>query len=315
MRIFAEPMTDVQIQEIQSENAAQAEEFKRSVLDLKGGARSKEDRQDKEVQWAYTEARVQEAMSRDEKSPLDCKMDQESSFAVASDMKPDPIHNRNDPGGSLYKKHTVADQDNENLTAWSIVGKGQINTEDREDAEVTREHEDNKEVEEASDKFDEEVDGDEVEENAGRNADRETDEDEKERNHRENGRQPGEVFAMQLAIRNRVNGRFVQRPVKLGPTDDWAIEISLYEEEDAERARSLYQDCKRRRQKRRRNTKRAGGSYIKGLQELSRKGATWREEMDKKDSLRPRVVFEPPLLERWPAGQPREWEEQISSQQ
>lgn len=354
MYIFAEPMTDVQIQEIQSKQAAQVEQFERSILGLKGEAPSKEDQQDKEVEWADIEARVQEAMSRDEKSPLDGNMDQESSFAVASNMKPSPTHNRNDPGGSLYSDNTIKDHDNENLTASSIVGDGQMDTGNREDDEVTREHEDDKEVEKASDEFDEEVNGDEAEDNAGENADRETDEDEKERNHNENGGlseihtggehqamnktvvlddarranideqsqrtltdddscnttevsdldMPGEVLAMTLEVRNRVNGDYVQRPVQLGPRDDWEIECLLTEEEDAGRAWSLYQACKRQRREQHEDSENGEvGPLVKILRNISQKGAMWRKEMDKKDNKRPRVVLEPRLMQQRPAGE------------
>ncbi|MCJ1428377.1 hypothetical protein MMC29_006286, partial [Sticta canariensis] len=354
MSIFAEPMTDVQIQKIQLKQAAQVEQFERSILGLKGGALSKEDQQDKEVEWADIESRVQEAMSRDEKSPLDGNMDQVSSFAVASNMKPNPIHNRNDPGGSLYRDNTIKDHDNENLTAPSIVGDGQMDTGDREGDEVTREHEDDKEVEKASHEFDEEVNGDEAEDNAGENAVRETDEDEKERNHNENGglseihtggehqamnktvvldnagranidKQsqqtltdddscnttevsdldvPGEVLAMILGVRNRVNGDYVQRPVQLGPTDDWAIEYSLTEEEDVGRARSLYQACKRQRREQHEDSENGKvGPLVKILRKISREGATWKKQMDKKDKTRPRVVLKRRLMQQGPAGQ------------
>lgn len=301
MYIFAEPMTDVQIQEIQSKNAAQVEEFERSILGLTGGAPSKEDQQD------------------------------------------------NDPGGSLYRDNTRKDHDNENLTASSIVGDGQMDTGDREDDEVTREHADEKEVEEASDEFDEEVDGDEAKDNAGENADRETD-DEKERNHNENGglsethtggehREldeisgldsagradideqslqtltdddtrnmteisdldvPGEVLAMKLTVHNKVNGDYVVRPDQLSPRDDWAIEYSLVEDEDAGRAWTLYQACKRRIEKKYESTAVKVGPHYASLREKSVEGAMWREEMDRRDDRRPRVVLEPPLISEPP---------------
>ena len=63
MYIFAEPMTEEQVKEIQTTNDAKVEEFERSILGLH------EDKpRDDETGWADIEANVQEAMNKDEMS-------------------------------------------------------------------------------------------------------------------------------------------------------------------------------------------------------------------------------------------------------
>lgn len=63
MYIFAEPMTEEQVKQIQSTNDAKVEEFERSIRGLH------EDKpRDDETGWANIEANVQEAMNKDEMS-------------------------------------------------------------------------------------------------------------------------------------------------------------------------------------------------------------------------------------------------------
>lgn len=361
MYVFAEPMTEVRVQEIQSRNAAKVEEFEQSILGLEGGAPSKEHEQEKEVKWADIEASVQEAVAKDELSLLDGNMDQESSFEVADNLNSDPSHKHDYNNGSLYRDDTIEDQDDENVTASSSVGDGQTDTVDGEDEDGTTRSDDQKDVEEASDEKIE-VDDDGAEENT----DFETDEDEMRRNNKEKRElseihrgdehgalssivgldsaghgqtvaldeeplpndgssssgtevnhlgdqevpaeaagardEPREVLAMTLTVRNKVNGKYVTRPTRLGQTDDWTIEYSLAEEQDAKRAWSLYMACKQRRREKLESLGSVEdgdeGDFIRMLRDMSRQGTIWRKGMDKKDEARPRVVLEPPVLQR-----------------
>ena len=368
MYVFAEPMSEAQVQEIQSKNAADIEEFERSVLGLKSEAPSEENEQDNETKWADSEASVQGVMNQDEMSPLVTNMDQESSFVVAKNTSSGPSHERNYIGGPFYRNNTSEEQDNENLTASSSVGDGQVDIGDgRGCDDETRMFDEQKDVEEASNEEpDEEVDGDE----AGVDADLDSQEDDigrkwngelsetgtggehgalssavgldnaghdqpitsneasqqtladddtsspspelSEFDCREVSEQTKiigaeaagvrnesldvrhEVLAMKLTVRNKVNGQYVPRPLELSSEDDWTVEYSLAEIQDAQRAWYLYQSCKLRRQTMldtARSEKRQTLSRAQFLREKSREGAIWRRAMDKEDEARPQVIL------------------------
>ncbi|KAI1633675.1 Pet127-domain-containing protein [Biscogniauxia mediterranea] len=56
------------------------------------------------------------------------------------------------------------------------------------------------------------------------------------------------LMGMVLTIKNKVNGRYVTRPEKLGKDDDWTVEYNI-EELAEQRARTIYTQCKLRRRK------------------------------------------------------------------
>ena len=60
MYVFAEPVSEEQIQDLQTKNAAKIREFERDILGLTA--------EEKESEWSDIQARVQEAMANDEKS-------------------------------------------------------------------------------------------------------------------------------------------------------------------------------------------------------------------------------------------------------
>ena len=97
-----------------------------------------------------------------------------------------------------------------------------------------------------------------------------------------------EVLAMALTIRNKVNGSYVQRPENIGPDDKWSVEYSLEEVTKPERAWSLYLACQTRRRRKldgwaEKQEEKTADPYLQKLRELSRKGALWREETDRRD--------------------------------
>lgn len=186
MEIFAEPMTDGQIEDIQSENVAKIEEFERSIREVKGGASPKEHEQHEEENWADNGASVQETMTtEDQFSLLDA---QESSFSTANHFTSGPSQKRNNDG-SLHKDNAIKHQDDEDPTPSSSAGDSLVDTDGEDDTE-TREDDFEKYAEEASGEgFDEELDGDEATENSGEDADCETDEDKTERNNEEDDMQ------------------------------------------------------------------------------------------------------------------------------
>lgn len=242
MYIFAEPMTEVQIQNIQSTNVIKTEEFERSI-GLTDGAPSTAHEQDEEITCADIETSVEEAVTEDELSIVDANTDQEdeeSQQALTDDDTSSPSTKVSSLDGG-----EVSEQPH-------MIGA------------------------EATGIRDEHLDGD------------------------------GEVLAMTLTVRNKVNGKNVQRPFELSSTDDWSVEYVLLEVPDVERAQSLYQACKRRRPGDKETRRPAEDrKYIQSLRKLSRQGAAWRKEMDEKDKASPRVVLEQSLLQQ--QGKAEEW--------
>lgn len=185
MYVYAEPMTEAQVEEIQSKNLAEIEEFERSV-GLTGTASSKEHEQDKEVQRADIEASVQAAMIKEEPSLPGASMDPESSFVIANNMNFDLSH-KHKGNENLNRENAIKHRDDENLTVSSSVGDGHVNPGDGTGDEAARKVNDEKVVEVSDEEFDREMDGDEAKENAVEDADRDTDEDETDRNNKGNG--------------------------------------------------------------------------------------------------------------------------------
>ena len=109
-----------------------------------------------------------------------------------------------------------------------------------------------------------------------------------------------EVLAMVLTIRNKVNDKYVERPNDLNSCDKWSIEYSLQQVSKPSRAWSLYCACQARRKKKldsleEKVDKENANYYLQNLRKLSRKGAIWRDEMDKKDQAKKAAVVGRPV--------------------
>lgn len=108
----------------------------------------------------------------------------------------------------------------------------------------------------------------------------------------------GEVLAMTLTIRNKVNNKYVIRPEKLIPEDTWTVEYALADVKSPSKAWSLYQASQHRRQKQLEVSDDDDSNtvdwYIRRLRELSQKGKAWREQQDRMDKTRPKIVLREP---------------------
>jgi hypothetical protein len=106
-----------------------------------------------------------------------------------------------------------------------------------------------------------------------------------------------EVLAMTLTIRNKVNGKYVDRPRKLTANDKWTIEYALEDVRTKQKAQKLYQSCKRRRGRALSNAKKDENNpwndkYLENLRQLSRKGKAWREHQNRIDQEEPVKVLD-----------------------
>ncbi|KAL8808747.1 MAG: hypothetical protein Q9200_004058 [Gallowayella weberi] len=106
-----------------------------------------------------------------------------------------------------------------------------------------------------------------------------------------------EVLALTLTVRNKVNKAYVQRPENLDVDDKWSMEYWLDEVSSPDRAWKLYQACQQRRRKKMDDMKSRSenddevDAYVRMLRRMSRQGAQWRKQQDKKDKASPVKVL------------------------
>ena len=93
---------------------------------------------------------------------------------------------------------------------------------------------------------------------------------------------PDGVLAMTLTIRNKINGKYIERPINLEAKDKWTVEYALADIPEPGRARLLYEATKRRRHLVLHNEKRDekndpwNNAYIAKLKSFTNKGRMWR---------------------------------------
>jgi hypothetical protein len=98
---------------------------------------------------------------------------------------------------------------------------------------------------------------------------------------------PDNLLAMTLTIRNKVDGKYVERPENLTEGQKWEVEYALAEIPDRDRAQLLYKAAmKRRRAALTSRIDLTGGSswndqFLKSIKQLSVMGKEWREMQDK----------------------------------
>ena len=378
MYVFAEPVTEEQVRELQTKNQEKIAEFERNILGLhkesadEGGA-SKDD-----IKWADIRAGVEDAMAKDEESldssrkgPLlaasENSSDREEDNIILEQFETvdrDPLYGNKGPLGrddtaaaATADELEVEDDDDDDNT---LDEEAEENAEDEgeEDAEVEDvAEEDDADVEEEDDVIGEEAE--DIEENGGED---ELDEEALSTTGAESsnlgsaaeagysteatensgsmaeevdapnandnaadfhpplhemaaeGSQtpgdsqflneigseqeeagPGEILALTLSIRNKMNDQYVLRPVNLTPKDKWSVEYSIAEIAPQTRAWSLYQACQLRRKKRLDDSIEEEDEnvdyYLARIQELSRKGRKWRKEQDELDEGKPKLVL------------------------
>ena len=91
------------------------------------------------------------------------------------------------------------------------------------------------------------------------------------------------LLAMTLTLRNKVDGKYVQRPMNLDLNRRWEVEYTLDEVDRPARARTLYQMCQTRRKRKLEPEEpedRMADFYVKKMIDLSTKGAAWRRSVN-----------------------------------
>jgi hypothetical protein len=100
-----------------------------------------------------------------------------------------------------------------------------------------------------------------------------------------------DILAMVLIIRNKVNGEYVIRPERFKKDDEWEVEYSLQE---VVNGKKLYDACRRRRRKAVDALQKTSYSYFQNLlNRFSKKGRKWRQSQDMIDEKMGRTTFTP----------------------
>lgn len=103
-----------------------------------------------------------------------------------------------------------------------------------------------------------------------------------------------ELLAMTLTIRNVVNGKYARRPEAFGPGDHWSVEYELEEIDVATRAWSLYAACQKRRSRQlddEDDEDAALNYYLRKLRKITEQGRKWRNAQDAIDRDKEKVVI------------------------
>ena len=280
MYVFAEPVTEEQVVEIQGRNDAKIREFESRILGLNREKKSDDrDEQEEDSKWDNIQASVQEAMDEDELSvdepgQYQEPLPEESETTGFANDQPVELEE-----GLLHssRDHFVVD---ERFDAASIgvdvndlAHQNDAGSVDRAEKEESPKP---KSQTEADLPFLDSMDQEPTE---------------------VGDRLPtSDILAMTLTLRNKVNGKFVHRPDQLGSTDQWSIEYTLVEVPTQEKSKALYQACKQRRKKRLAAAKVSADTevvnhYLANLRKLSSQGKQWRKKMDERDGKQPVQVL------------------------
>ena len=165
MYIFAEPVTEEQVAEVQSLNDAKIQKFERNVLGLtRGDGSEADDTQEDDPNWENIQADVQEAMDKDELSVDDPGQGQEAIGDGAEEIESAPDRPEVFDQGSLYTSNSAACADFD-VTAASAGSEEEDG--DSEDDEETNGQEEREEEEEEENENEEDKNEDGEVENSG----------------------------------------------------------------------------------------------------------------------------------------------------
>ena len=298
MYIFAEPVTDDEIDQIQNSKKAEIEEYERKVLRIHQEKTPEEIENERgKTEWEKLQAKVEDSMDEDELEVLD---DRELILNTEGDEE------RTYSDESIFqslKQDQRAVQ--ENILALEDVDRELNDLETRNELMVpvkqdltqdTSESPDERSTisgngSEPADVREDLIDGPEAAQTehlpkpAG----------EKEQSGHQSKKE-GQLLAMTLTIRNKVNGAYVERPEKLSPNDRWSVEYALAEVPKQDQSRSLYEKTQRRRARalqvdKDENSSKFQQAYAKKLRNLSMQGRKWREEQNELDQSEPYKIL------------------------
>ena len=314
MYIFAEPVTEEQVEEIQSHNTAKIQEFERNILGLvRGKASSMVNTQEDDPKWENIRADVQEAMDKDELSVDESGQNEEaiSDDLEATGSAPDrPMVSEKGP---LYNRKSPVDA-NDDVIVPPIGSEGDDRDSGHDEVDREEERKEEDEVDKGQDTVEvteplnakdgtnslpEAQSSDALNEDGQQEYQTQADQPFLDSIDQEAAKadidaesSSEDILAMTLTLRNKVNGEDVLRPENMTAADKWSVEYSLVEVAVPARARTLYKACQTRRSKKMEpEDSDVVSGYVQKLRNLSANGRAWRKEQDKRDEKEPVQVL------------------------
>lgn len=149
MYVFAEPVTEEQVAEIQSQNSAKIQEFERDILGLtRGNSPETDDAREVDPKWEKIQADVQKAMEKDELFDDGFGQGQEAIDEGAEVTEFTPTRPEVFEHGPLYATKSAADADNGAFAASAGNEEDEGDHEDEDDIDGEGECENEEEEEE-----------------------------------------------------------------------------------------------------------------------------------------------------------------------
>ena len=311
MYIFAEPVTEEQVEEIQSHNTAKIQDFERNILGLvRGNGSSTVNTQEDDSKWENIRADVQEAMDKDELSMDESGQNQEAINEDLEGIGSAPDRPTVSEQGPLYHRKSPVDA-NDDVIVPPIGSEGDDcdSGHDEVDREEERKEEDG--VDKGQDtELTESLKDDTSSSPEAQPSDALNEDGQQE--YQTQADQPfldsidqeaakadidaesssEDILAMTLTLRNKVNGEDILRPENMTAADEWSVEYSLVEVSVPSRARALYKACRSRRSKKMEpEDSDVVSGYVQKLRRLSANGRAWRKEQDQRDRKEPVQVL------------------------
>ena len=320
MYIFAEPVTEEQVAEIQSQNDAEIQKFERKILGLTHGKDSDMDGAPEIVQKAMQEDEIFEDVSGIDKGTEG----NESNSNFPEVFEQGPLYARKSVSGAGDGANSVSavneeveceneegeeNEENKDDGDGNGNGNGEIEESRRQegpDEFLNDEGEELNEDDGPSEKSRQQVTNEEPSTNAEGEGQQEyqtrifqplpepTNEEVVQAETAATSSGSQGLLAMTLELRNKVNGRDVYRPLRMSAADEWSVEYSLTELSTPKRARELYEACQLRRRKKLNKSveeEKVPDLFIQNLRRLSQKGRDWRKKQNAMDEERPVQVL------------------------
>ncbi|KAI9746604.1 MAG: hypothetical protein M1818_000317 [Claussenomyces sp. TS43310] len=321
--IFATPVTDEEIQKIQNTNKAEIEKFEKRVLGLSADKTAEEmlqeeveaENEEAKAGWEALQAEVEEEIENDEIVSLEKPGDAAEDKAISDDEEEEKMHpttedvdqdteKRLDELLSAVNSHesTIASTDQGTLRdAAQNVEHGTVSIrEDFSSNSDKNQNNDEQLLHVPADSAESEIAPRSEGDNPTLNSEQTTEHEEQTEGRIAESSKPEDqpresLLAMYLTVRNKVNGKYVQRPEKLSRNDKWTVEYALAEIPHPKN-RTLYNATLTRRKHVLMSGKADKLSnfqkvYLAKIGKLVEESKEFRQQQDELDQVEPLKVF------------------------
>ncbi|KAI9052302.1 hypothetical protein LZ554_003656 [Drepanopeziza brunnea f. sp. 'monogermtubi'] len=302
--VFAEPMVEEEIELIQKTNKAKIDAFEERVL----GLATKEVSPEEQLkEWESIRASVEESMEQDEESVileedkkeleeiLETTGLEEDTLVAENDLIDEDVEETN---GELE----VEKVDEELAAADAEDSVSALETEEDLESVAFSESEQGAEVfkEPEADSADESSVEEKLDDASETKVDGVDSADELATKPRSKTikKFSGEIMAMTLTIRNKVNGKYIERPENLTEDDKWEVEYALAEIPGQDRVLSLYKATQMRRMRtleKSPDRDKTGDYFIEQIRKYNQKGREFRQKMNELEKGKVAQVVDQPI--------------------